>query len=173
MHPEDTMSIAIDWASKYILFSLPKLKLFTCSFYRFEVPQVTPIPKGLNNINRPAYLCRGLIDHYQGAKFLFLSEAFQQDSNLSLSVLFNHLYYNLASGFTKSKNLHIQMDNCSGQNKNCYVMVFCAFLVQIGWFFSVELAFLLTGLLSSISDILKKLYYIALSYSFLFRTYSH
>lgn len=150
--------------------------------YRFAVPQTTPTPKGLSNLNRPSYLCGGLINHYNNNKNLFISEEYKQNSNLVLSVLYYHLFTQLSQGIlqllvacnkyiylyiytgtTRSKNLHIQVDNCSGQNKNRYFMAFCSFLVLIDWFVSVELSFLITGIVhGAISTIY-----------FFTRTYTH
>jgi hypothetical protein len=112
---------------------------------RFEVPQITPTPKGFKNLHRPAYMCGGLINHFHNDRFLYMSETYPQDANLIISVLYHHLYYQLLLGTTRSKTLHIQMDNCAGQNKNRYFMAFCSFLVSIGWFDQVHLSFLLTG----------------------------
>ena len=128
---------------------------------RYEVPQTTPTPKGLSNLNRPSYLCGGLINHYNDNKNLFISESYNQDSNLVLSVLYYHLFHQLSfgiinyyfcciltlvTGTTRSKKLHIQLDNCSGQNKNRYFIAFCSLLVMLDWFTCVELAFLITGM---------------------------
>lgn len=120
------------------------MNLFTCIF-RYEVPQATPTPKGMKNLKRPFYMCGGLINHFNSNKFLYLSESYAQDTNLICSVIYHHLFNELSVGSTRSKTLHVQLDNCSGQNKNRYFMAFCCFLVMIGWFLEVELGFLLTG----------------------------
>ena len=110
------------------------------------MPQVTPTPKGFTKLKRPAYLCGGLINHFNSQRYLYLSETYSQDSNLIISVLYHHIFNQLNMQTTRSKTLHIQMDNCSGENKNRFLMAFCSFIVLIGWFSEVHLSFLITGM---------------------------
>ena len=41
--------------------------------------------------------------------------------------------------------LYLQLDNCSGDNKNRFVLMFCAYLVHIGLFEKVKISFLCVG----------------------------
>ena len=43
------------------------------------------------------------------------------------------------------KVLYLQLDNCSGDNKNRFVLMFCAYLVHIGLFDKVKISFLCVG----------------------------
>ena len=63
------------------------------------------------------------------------------DSNLTMTVL-----YNVLTDYTRShnlpENLYLQMDNTSRENKNKYVLGFCAILVQLKNFKKVCTLFL-------------------------------
>lgn len=51
-------------------------------------------------------------------------------------------FMNFSFGATK---LSLHTDNCCGQNKNKFVLQFCEWLVMMGYFESVEIAFLIVG----------------------------
>eukprot|EP01028_Stygiella_incarcerata_P006054 TRINITY_DN24833_c0_g1_i1.p1 TRINITY_DN24833_c0_g1~~TRINITY_DN24833_c0_g1_i1.p1 ORF type:complete len:655 (+),score=140.67 TRINITY_DN24833_c0_g1_i1:88-1965(+) len=43
------------------------------------------------------------------------------------------------------RHLFLHADNCSSQNKNCFLLAWCSYLVQIGRFDSITYAFLIAG----------------------------
>jgi hypothetical protein len=49
------------------------------------------------------------------------------------------------SGKRRAPTLYLQADNCFKENKNKFVLAFCALLVLIGWFHDVYLSFLPKG----------------------------
>ncbi len=116
-----------------------------CNILRFELSHVTPALKGLNNLVKLFYMCSSLINHFNSQKFLYITESYPLNPNLVISVLYHHLYSLMQTNTTRSKILHIQLDNCSGQNKNRFIMAFCSFLVLVNWFSEVHLSFLLSG----------------------------
>ena len=69
----------------------------------------------------------GALTHGHGS-FVYLQYGqYPSDSNLTITMLMKCLE-------EIPKVLYIQMDNCSGQNKNKYVLAFLAHLVQKGVF---------------------------------------
>ena len=52
----------------------------------------------------------------------------------------------------KGKELNIVMDNCSGQNKNNYVLLLAPYLVELGFFETVNMVFLVVGHTKNVCD---------------------
>lgn len=52
----------------------------------------------------------------------------------------------------KGKELNIIMDNCGGQNKNNHVILLAPYLVEIGFFETVNIIFLITGHTKNVCD---------------------
>ncbi|KAG7344887.1 hypothetical protein IV203_032418 [Nitzschia inconspicua] len=52
----------------------------------------------------------------------------------------------------RGKELNIVMDNCAGQNKNNYVLLLAPYLVEAGYFFTVNMLFLIAGHTKNVCD---------------------
>jgi hypothetical protein len=52
----------------------------------------------------------------------------------------------------KGKELNLIMDNCAGQNKNNHVILLAPYLVEMGYFDSVNIIFLITGHTKNVCD---------------------
>ena len=71
----------------------------------------------------------GVLTHGHGAYVYLQYGQYPCDSNLTVTVLINCLEQILPL----PKVLYVRMDNCSGQNKNKYVLSFLVHLVQKGY----------------------------------------
>jgi hypothetical protein len=52
----------------------------------------------------------------------------------------------------RGKELNIVMDNCGGQNKNNYVLLLAPYLVEMGYFATVNMTFLVVGHTKNVCD---------------------
>jgi len=62
-----------------------------------------------------------------------------------ISLLYLHLHTAFTEGKRRAPTLYLQADNCYKENKNRFVIFFCAFLIAIGWFDEIYMSFLPTG----------------------------
>ena len=63
------------------------------------------------------------------------------DSNMTMSLIVHILHKYTSNGYSLPDVLYIQMDNTARENKNKYVMGFCAILVQLKVFQKVQTFF--------------------------------
>ncbi|MGH2613147.1 MAG: hypothetical protein ACRDFB_08905 [Rhabdochlamydiaceae bacterium] len=88
----------------------------------------------------------GIIDHSYNKRRLFISpETVIGGSNLTCSVLWNHLSMILKSGEPHAPHLQIQFDNCFRENKNLIVFGFASLLVHHNIYQTVTLSCLIQG----------------------------
>ena len=87
--------------------------------------------------------CTGVIVHGKPNKtFAYLwPDRFPKDPNMTCSILMDVL----DKIETTADILYLQLDGCSGENKNRDVMATCAYLVAIGAFSKVKVSFLPVG----------------------------
>jgi len=91
-------------------------------------------------------LCHGLIDHSNRTHQLtWFLPTIKQNPNLTISVLYKHLYDCFKAGKVWAPTLYLQADNCYKENKNKHMLFFAACLIKWGWFDEVYLSYLLTG----------------------------
>ena len=64
---------------------------------------------------------------------------------MTCSLLWHHLCQIREDPQRRSRHLQIQMDNCSGENKNRTVFAFCGMLIHKKIYESVTLSFLIPG----------------------------
>lgn len=81
----------------------------------------------------------GALTHGPGAYVYLQYGQYSSDSNLTITVLIKCL----EQLSPLPKVLYVQMDNCSGQNKNKYVLAFLSHLVQKGIFRKVCVSFII------------------------------
>lgn len=128
-HPDQFLSTIID-----------KTKAATLP-WRYT-PKKCEIRQGKLNID-----IVGILDHGASKRYFYLiPPGFPIDSNVTLTLLLSYLNEIRASrGGTLPPTWFLQMDNCKGENKNCFVLGFCAALVAMGWFREIVVSFLISG----------------------------
>lgn len=96
---------------------------------------------------RPEVECAGLINHaLRRRELLFHLPYYAHGPNLIITILYWHLYWMLrVEHAIHPPELFIQADNCWKENKNRWVLAFCAWMVMRGFFRQVHLSFLLQG----------------------------
>jgi hypothetical protein len=87
----------------------------------------------------------GVIAHGVGSWVYTMSERLAADSNLTIEVLQRVLIAVEKKRGRLPKRLCLQMDNCTRENKNKYVLGYLSWLVERGIFESIELSFLPVG----------------------------
>jgi len=97
-----------------------------------NVPNLCPTPKAVQTVFRLQTHCTGVLAHtksHKGKKAYALYDIcqFPQDVNLTLHALIHVLL-----DFTENlpEVLYLQLDNAGNQNKNRYLLGFCALLVE-------------------------------------------
>ncbi len=114
------------------------------------LPTHFPVPKAwMHYGNRFTMVLGGLIDHAQG-KHLFLHPQpfWPKDANLVISTLFHHICTCILSctvPHSRPSTLYLQADNCAGENKNIYMLMFLSLLISLDMFQEIYLSFLLVG----------------------------
>ena len=66
-------------------------------------------------------------------------------SNMTIEVLRRTLHYLSHTSTDMPPVLHLQLDNCGGENKNQFVLGYLSYLVQAGIFHEILLSFLIVG----------------------------
>ena len=66
-------------------------------------------------------------------------------SNATIEVLRRTLVYLDKRSPNMPPTLHLQLDNCGGENKNKYMFSFLSYLVQVGIFQEILVSFLIVG----------------------------
>ena len=97
-----------------------------------NIPNISPTPKALQTTFRLQTHCTGVLAHTRsprGKKAYAIYDICQwpQDANITIYALLHVLL-----DFTEQlpEILYLQLDNTGNQNKNRYVLGFCAFLVE-------------------------------------------
>jgi hypothetical protein len=104
------------------------------------------MPKGWINLKHLPILCNGLINHsLKHHQLTWFLPTTVQNPNLVINILYLHLYEMFSSNKVRAPVLYVQADNCYKENKNKWVMFFCALLVSWGWFEEVYMSFLPVG----------------------------
>lgn len=114
------------------------------------IPHHVPVTKGTATYSKVEFAAVGIVNH--GLKLaeyqVLISKTYPKDPNLIISAIFNHIIRILASYPSPNEHppiLFIQLDNCVKENKNRYLFAFFNWLVEIGWFKSVQVSFLPVG----------------------------
>lgn len=125
--PSEWTCISSDWSNPHLMPHRP-------------TPQ-----KGWMTKKRLKYHVFGIVNAADSQVTLFPHfDHWEHDSNLHISLLFNHLR-ELRDKGKLGRNLMIQMDNCFRDNKNKYLFAFFAYLLHHQWFRTIELYYLRPG----------------------------
>ena len=96
-----------------------------------------------------ALYCLGIVDSSTNKLFAYLypESAAKKGANNTASCLLHYLKNHRLSLSQLSyncplKELNLIMDNCGGQNKNNVFLKTCAYIMEAGWFESVNVTFL-------------------------------
>ena len=103
-----------------------------------NLPNTKLVSKSTSSLWRLRTHITGVILHTKapGGKLVYSYVDLVQyphDSNLTITVIINSLVHFIESN-PLPKVLYLQMDNTCRENKNKYVLTFCAILVQLGIF---------------------------------------
>lgn len=119
---------------------------------KFRVLKSIETPKALDGVERPKMKVEGCWVHGWELSFNFVEEDMPHNCNLTIEVLMRALDRCLsdwqsgaASGTPFPCHLWLQMDNCSGENKNVHVAKFASMLVDRNMFRSVTTSYLQVG----------------------------
>ena len=110
---------------------------------KINLPNTKHIAKSTSALWRLRTHVAGVIAHTRAPHgknaFVFVDTLqFPHDSNLTLTLLLKSLA-SCSKQRSPSENLYIQMDNTSRENKNRYVLAFCALLVTLKIFKKVRM----------------------------------
>ncbi len=129
-HPQQVTSIIVDSSSSRCF------------------PSVQQFKKGVwPPIGDLLQLCfTGVLNHGLNEFHLYTSVNghFSGDPNYIATIIMAHLKYLREKGNLPPR-LHIQLDNCGRENKNCFILAFICFIVQQGIVNEIELSFLIVG----------------------------
>ena len=114
-----------------------------------NIPNICPTPKALQTTFRLQTHCTGILAHTRsprGKKAYAIYDICQwsQDANITVYALL-HVLLDFTEQFPEV--LYLQLDNAGNQNKNRYMLGFCAFLVESRIFRKVCKSFYLHTLL--------------------------
>src|SRR3954452_10802705 len=103
---------------------------------KYAIPYIHPLPKGWGKIKRLPVNCFGLTNFALREKELtFFLPIVPHNSNLSISMLYNHLYRMINNpAVQRAPVVHFQDDNAYKDSKNKYNLAFCSLLVQLDIF---------------------------------------
>ena len=105
-----------------------------------NLPSLVRVTKSCQNLWCLRTHLTGCLVHGVGAFNYFDFLQWSHDCNLTLCTLMETLLQ-IAARQPLPYRLLIQMDNCVRENKNKYVMAFCAILVELGIFTEVGINF--------------------------------
>ena len=110
------------------------------------VPKLRQAVKGIEGRYVKTHLCGILIHGEDLYSDVWIDSHHKYDSNHVITSIINVIndVRDRRGGFLPPM-LQMQVDNCSHENKNQYMFVFCAALVGLGFFAEVYLSFLLVG----------------------------
>lgn len=126
--PERYMSIIMDGASDAILpFRLPK-------------------PKAWNDLHLYPLGVHGIINHGLKKRYLYLHQGqFGCGPDFAITILHHHLSMVFSTSTKRPSTLFLQLDNCSHENKNKYMLAYCHWLVKCKVFRKIKISFLPVG----------------------------
>jgi hypothetical protein len=113
-----------------------------------QCPRMARTPKSLDGREQLKFHVTGVIMHGHMHVLYTWVDNFPKDPNVTCSVLmeaFKDLRKLHGPDWKMPKVLLLQLDNCSGENKNQCVMLFLCALVYFGVFARIKLSFLLVG----------------------------
>ena len=101
--------------------------------------------KRSEGVEKAKYHLIGVIAHGIGSWVYTMSDKWKSDSNVTIEVLQRVLtaIEQMRGGLPGT--LNVQMDNCTRENKNQWVLAYLSWLVQRGVFHTIELSFLPVG----------------------------
>ena len=112
----------------------------------YDLPHIVPITKDTANIEKLPVHAVGTINHStQERDYLFFTDKFVKNSNLTITSVFLHIVQSFTQHGTHPPVLWLQADNASKENKNRWMIAFIVWLVEIGWFVEVMLSMLPVG----------------------------
>ncbi len=111
-------------------------------------PRLHRNPKNLDGHEVLNVHLTGVIIHGHMHQLYTWVDNFPKDSNVTATVLLEalkDLKKLKGPSYKHPRNLFLQLDNCSGENKNRFFLTFLAMLVQLGVFDRIKLSFLQVG----------------------------
>lgn len=111
-------------------------------------PRLHRNPKNLDGHDVLNVHLTGVIIHGHLHQLYTWVDNFPKDSNVTATVLLEalkDLKKLKGPDYVHPRNLYLQLDNCSGENKNRFFLTFLALLVQLGVFDRIKLNFLQVG----------------------------
>jgi hypothetical protein len=117
-------------------------------FLSFDFKKNFQLPSQIQQANRLYYSskfnvqCFGIVEEFQGKNYIYIydEKTGSKTANEICSILFM-----LLKQKTQKEHLIMYADNCSGQNKNRYLMGFLSLLVELGYFKTIRVKFLVVG----------------------------
>ena len=112
------------------------------------IPRLHRNPKNLDGHDVLNVHLTGVIIHGHLHQLYTWVDNFPKDSNVTATVLLEalkDLQKIKGPKYEHPRNLYLQLDNCSGENKNRFFLTFLALLIQLGVFDRIKLSFLQVG----------------------------
>lgn len=122
--PEDVLSIAIDKSSP------------------IPFPLIVPYSKSSSKTKFKLSVFGGISHGNNTRTCIILPPIYRDDPNMAISVLWTFIRDTLKSSVHRPSKLYVQMDNCAKENKNRWLIAFCALLLKLRIFVNVCLSFL-------------------------------
>ncbi len=112
-----------------------------------DMPHIVPPSKAHAGKKRVQLKIYGVINHGYPLReiYTYWQEVENKGADRTISLLVIHLYHVFSSSPRRPPTLQLQMDNCSGENKNQYVLAALCWLVHLKIFSEIFVNFLPTG----------------------------
>ena len=113
-----------------------------------RLPHLHREPKGLDELEQLKMHVTGVIIHGLMHGICTWVDNFPKDPNMVATVFMDslaELRRIYGPEWQMPRKCYIQLDNCSGENKNKYFVTFCAALVHLGLFDKIKISFLPVG----------------------------
>jgi hypothetical protein len=119
--------------------------MLCCCLVGAAFPYFHEKSKTSSEVYKQKYHLIGVLVHGVGSWVYTMADRFKSDSNVTIEVLQRVLAEIEAKKGRLPRKLYLQMDNCTRENKNKYVLGYLSWLVQRGVFDEIELSFLPVG----------------------------
>ena len=111
----------------------------------YDIPHIVPVTKESANLEKLSTNAVGTINHSaQTQDYMFFLDNYKKNPNLILTCFYLHIVQHFQT-VGHPPILWLQTDNCFKENKNRWMLGFCFWLVELGWFQEVMISMLPPG----------------------------